>query len=255
MYPYITIFNKTITSYALCILIGILFVGFLCLKDCRKNNLDDNKTLATLLVALTGAFIFSHILYTIVNYELVFHFIANIEKVNSWSLLIKCLQQIFGGSVFYGGLLGGIFTAFVYVRIQKIDIQKFIYIITPYIPLFHFFGRIGCFLYGCCYGFESSFGVEINGITRFPIQLVEAIYNLLLFFLLLYLRKKIKFKSNLLVVYLFLYAVGRFIIEYFRGDTYRGIFFGLSTSQWLSLIVVIFCFVYFLKYLIRQRTK
>jgi phosphatidylglycerol:prolipoprotein diacylglycerol transferase len=72
-------------------------------------------------------------------------------------------------------------------------------IATPAIPLFHFFGRMGCFFAGCCFGIESSFGYtfrysiikEANGINRFPVQLLEALVNLLLFFIKDILTKKL----------------------------------------------------------------
>lgn len=244
MYPYIIIFNKTITTYALCVLIGILFVGFLCLKNTKKYNVDDNEMLIFLLISLLGAFICSHILYGIVNFKLIITFISNINKIDTLSLLLKCLQEIFGGSVFYGGLIGGIITGLFYAKIKKLDTKLYSYIVTPFIPLFHFFGRIGCFFYGCCYGIETTFGITINGITRLPIQLIEALYNLFLFFLLSYLKKKNMFKNSLLILYLVTYSFYRFIIEFFRGDIYRGILLGLSTSQWISLSILIFGLIY-----------
>lgn len=81
---------------------------------------------------------------------------------------------------------------------------------------------------------------EANGVNRFPIQLVESFYNLLLFIFIYILYKKNKLKGNLIYLYLSLYAIARFIIEFFRGDSYRGFLFGISTSQIISILIIIF---------------
>ena len=127
--------------------------------------------------------------------------------------------------------------------------RKYIDIVSLNIPLFHFFGRIGCFLGGCCFGIPCKIGCtytmgpieQANGIARFPAQLLEALFNLCLFFLLNYLYKKRKMENALLYVYLIIYAAGRFFIEFLRGDEYRGFLFGLSTSQIISILI--FCSV------------
>lgn len=114
---------------------------------------------------------------------------------------------------------------------------------APAIPLFHVFGRVGCFLGGCCYGLPSAWGfvyryspvAEANGVSRFPVQLVEAAWNLVLFLLLARLQRR--GRDRLLPLYLALYAPARFLLEFLRGDAYRGIFLGLSTSQWISLFL------------------
>ena len=77
--------------------------------------------------------------------------------------------------------------------------------------------------------------VEANGISRFPVQLVEAGWNLILFLLLSRLLRQ--GKGRLLPLYLALYAPARFFAGVPPGDSYRGIFFGLSTSQWISLLL------------------
>lgn len=150
------------------------------------------------------------------------------------------------------GCWGGIFAGALYVRKKGFALPEWADLLAPAIPLFHFFGRIGCFLGGCCYGVPCSFGFtythnlieQANGVSRFSIQLVEAAFNLALFFLLWTLQKKGKFQGKRLVLYLLGYSVGRFVFEFGRGDTYRGIWFGLSTSQYISvglfLVAVVF---------------
>lgn len=252
MFPYIEIFDKVITSYAIMSIIGILTAGYFCVKQAKINNVDDNKIIIILLVASIGVLIGGHLLYGIVNYPLIIKFFNNISKINSFETVIKWLQLIFGGSVFYGGLLGGLLAGYIYGKIKKVDLTLYSYIITPAIPLFHFFGRIGCFLSGCCYGIESKIGflytnsivTPANGVNRFPVQLLESFCNLAIFFLLFNWQKRKKFSNILLPIYLLIYSIVRFLLEFLRGDSYRGYIGIITTSQFISIIVFIISTIY-----------
>ena len=78
-----------------------------------------------------------------------------------------------------------------------------------------------------------------NGVRRFPVQLVEAGFNLLLFVVLAWLLKKGLCKGKLFLLYLLAYSAGRFVLEFWRGDAYRGFLFGVSTSQWISILLFV----------------
>lgn len=252
MFPYIKIFNKVITSYAIMAVIGVLVVGYLCAKEAKKHKIDDNDMIIFMLICSIGVLVGGHLLYGIVNFNLFINFITNLNKINSFNDFFDPLIQIFGGAVFYGGLIGGLIAGLIYGKIKKLDIKLYSYIITPFIPLFHFFGRIGCFLSGCCYGIESKFGflythslVEpANGVVRFPVQLLEALCNFILFLVLYRLQKKKKCYDYLLPLYLIIYSVLRFLLEFLRGDYYRGFLFGLSTSQIISILIFIITTIY-----------
>ena len=117
--------------------------------------------------------------------------------------------------------------------------------IAPAVPLFHAFGRIGCFMSGCCYGLELKnpwvlFDVLI--FSRIPTQLIEALFEFILFIVLIVWQKKNKMQ-NYLKFYMIIYAIFRFLIEFFRGDDVRGFFLGISTSQIISLSVLLFYLV------------
>ena len=251
MFPDIKIFDKVITWYSIMAILGILVCGYYIIRLSKKKKIDDNQVIIILLIAAIGVLVGSHILYGLTNIDLIKIFIKKFYKIDSFKLFIDCIIEIFGGSVFYGGLIGGLFFAFIYMKRKKLNIDIVSDLLTPIIPLFHIFGRIGCFLSGCCYGIESKIGftykhsmIELaNGINRFPIQLVEASYNLILFILLTIFYKKEKFRGKLLYIYLILYPIGRFIFEFFRGDTYRGFIFGISTSQFISILLLIFSII------------
>jgi phosphatidylglycerol:prolipoprotein diacylglycerol transferase len=185
-----------------------------------------------------------HLLYGITNIDKFWLF----AKVKNFNGFITLISLIFGGQVFYGGLFGGIAAAVIFAGITRLEnFSAYTDIMAAGVPLFHFFGRIGCFLGGCCYGIECDFGftthnsliASANGVNRFPVQLFEAGFCLLLALFMIRLMKKERFAGKLFYIYLFTYAVGRFILEFFRGDSYRGFLFGLSTSQIISLIVIV----------------
>ena len=251
MFPSFNILGKEITAYLIMATIGILVCGFVSIKLAKKNNIDADDMLVTLLISGIGLLIGGHLLYGITRIDVFLRLIKHFDKLTSFKQFIEVLTYIFGGQVFYGGLIGALITGYIYVKKKKYDIKSYFDIAAVIIPLFHFFGRIGCFLSGCCYGVESKIGftyhhsvVEMaNGVNRFPIQLVESGYNLIIFIVLITLLNKNKLKGKLIYLYLLLYPIGRFIFEFFRGDSYRGFIFGLSTSQFISIILFIFSLV------------
>jgi phosphatidylglycerol:prolipoprotein diacylglycerol transferase len=248
MFPFITIIGRTIGLYQITMLIGIFTGGFYVCRLCTKNGYDDSDGINFLLLTSIGVFVGGHILYSIVNYQIFLQTAKNISNIKSFNAFLNAVYLIWGGNVFYGGLFGGILAAIIIFK-KKPQYRYLLDFVTPAIPLFHFFGRIGCFLAGCCFGIESYFGFtfhhsiveEANGINRFPVQLLEALINLLLFFILDFLRKKSIFKQNIIYLYLLFYSVARFFLEFLRGDSYRGFFFALSTSQIISILI--FCLI------------
>ena len=141
--------------------------------------------------------------------------------------------------MYYGGLILGIVFAVLYCKMRKLEFKKFSDCFAVGLPLFLAITRIGCFLAGYSYGVKSSLGIaDSEGITRFPVQLVECFVCIVIFALMILLVKKGKFKGQLLYFYLLTYACARFFIDFFRGDESRGFFLFLSTSQWISLILI-----------------
>jgi phosphatidylglycerol:prolipoprotein diacylglycerol transferase len=253
MFQNIEIFGREIGMYPIMILCGIFSAGIYANKTAKIHKYDEIKIIIFLLFLSIGVFIGSHLLYALVNYKYIVYYIGNIKKIVTFEKAFIALNYTLGGSVFYGGLIGGVITAYICIRKDN-EYKIFVDTVAVCIPLFHFFGRIGCFLGGCCYGIPGKVGfmytinpiTEANGITRFPVQLLEALFNICLFFLLNHFLKSGKFKDKLIYIYLLVYATGRFFIEFLRGDAYRGIWLFLSTSQIISLfiIVIVLCYQY-----------
>ena len=152
-----------------------------------------------------------------------------------------------GGFVFYGGFYGGVIAVYLYSKVSKRPIGKLIYALLPGGIFAHALGRIGCFLEGCCYGrpTNSFIGVcftnsEIapNNIPLIPVQLIEASVEIILFLIVLYMRKKNAAPVFLLSFYMTLYGAARFCIEFYRFDDYRGFIGFLSLSQIISIITI-----------------
>lgn len=171
-----------------------------------------------------------------------------------WTLFttspIDAISYAFGGWVFYGGLIGTFLGVLRYCYHFKVPLVPFIDLFTPFIPLVHGFGRIGCFLAGCCYGIEyhgifrvqfpeNELVPELSLVPRFPVQLLEAGMNFIMFGILFWLLRKRKLlQGRLLGVYLLYYVTARYFLEMLRGDIIRGGVGIFSTSQLISLLLI-----------------
>ena len=134
----------------------------------------------------------------------------------------------------------------IYCRVKKLPFLKYFDLLMPSVALAQGFGRIGCFLAGCCYGKETENAIGIvfhdsayapNGVSLLPTQLISSGLNFLHCLLLIWLTKKKKGDGQIAGLYLVLYSVGRFILEFFRGDLIRGSVGELSTSQFIAIFV------------------
>ncbi|MGN1130007.1 MAG: prolipoprotein diacylglyceryl transferase [Ruminococcus sp.] len=264
MYPKISLFGLEYSTYGICSAIGVLLMGLVAFLLIRKTKICVEDFLIGTLVALVGAFLGAHILYGITNIPYMADGVQTfINEQKDIMFLFGVIINGIGGMVFYGGLLGALGAGALYCKIRKISIGDFSDCYAVGIPLFHVFGRIGCFLAGCCYGIESEFGFtatdalveSCNHVNRFPVQLLESGLNLILFAVMLILFSKKIMKNRLIFVYMFLYSIIRFVDEFFRGDIYRGIWLGLSTSQWISIILFIVSSVVIVKHIFDSKKE
>lgn len=244
MFPYFTLFGKTIGLYAVCAVIGLAVCCAFATVWLKKAGLEFEDVLLILLVAIGGLLVGGHILYGVTQYKVLFAALPAVKNIKDlWTVLLYC----FGGGVFYGGFIGMFIALPVYIKIKKFENAGYIKDVAAVcVPLFHAFGRVGCFFGGCCYGIESSFGFTvyhndlnpaINGVRRFPTPLLEAACNLIIFLILYLLLKNGKQKNRIVLIYMLIYPAVRFSIEFLRGDEVRGFLGPLSTSQWISIIL------------------
>lgn len=221
-----------IYSYGLMIAIGFILCLTLAEKRCPKYGLEGDRIYSLGIWCIVGGLLGAKVLYYIVEIKSI---------IADPSLLL----DVTNGFVVYGGIIGGTLAGYLYGRVNKLPFLKYFDITMPSVSLAQAFGRIGCFLAGCCYGKEtdSVFGVVFHdtpmaptGVRLIPTQLISSAGDFLFCFLLCMYARRSKKDGQVGGMYFLLYSVGRFLIEFLRDDP-RGEVSGLSTSQFISLFI------------------
>lgn len=232
----LTIGNFTIHGYGLMIAIGIICAYGMAEYRARKFHLEDKYIFPLLVWGVVIGFAGAKLLY----------FITILDQIIQDPSMVK---NVFDGFVVYGGIIGGIAAGWCFCKIKKIGFWDYLDLVVPSIALAQGFGRIGCFLAGCCYGVESDgpFAVTFhdsqfapNGVGLVPTQLYSSIFDFLNFGFLCLIARKNKVPGRISALYLLIYSAGRFVIEFFRGDMIRGEVGVLSTSQFIAIFVAAF---------------
>lgn len=230
-----------IPYYGSCIAIGIIVAALVGILQVRlhRHNIWDFVIIAGVgsLFGMLGA----KLLYILVSLDSI-----DFSRLTDADYLSALMR---GGFVFYGGVIGAIPGVLLGGKLAGVKPLPVINSCVPCIPIAHCFGRIGCSLVGCCYGCETegAFAIKYtdsyfapNNVRLFPVQPVEAAAELIIaIILIIYLDTKRNKPKNGLGLYLLLYAPVRFILEYFRADAGRGSFLFFSTSQWISIGMVL----------------
>ncbi len=164
--------SVTIYGYGLMIAIGILAAYLVAEYRAKKKGLDSEPVFSIMICAVICGFAGAKLLYYITVLD---------EILKDPHLLVTDLAD---GFVVYGGIIAGIFSVAIFCKIKKIPFLTYMDLILPSVALAQGFGRIGCFLAGCCYGtpYDGPFAVQFpegslapSDTTLFPVQLVEAI--------------------------------------------------------------------------------
>lgn len=246
----VKIFGINLSTYSLLTVLGAAAAISFCHLQCRfprrantvKPGVQDMFFM--LIIAAAGAFIGAKIMFVITSESFVWD-----SEVDFWGNLWEWAVQIAtSGLVFYGGLIGGAAAAVIYVLRCGVPVSEAFDIMFLGIPLFHAFGRIGCFLSGCCYGIEyhgvfavtfpkGNAGAAPYDVELFPVQLLEAALNVVLWAVLTAIYRRTSRKWLTSGLYLVLYSVMRFVLEFFRGDSIRGYVGNLSSSQFIGIFI------------------
>ncbi len=260
--PYI---NFTFNTYgfllALAFITGLYVMGRLAASDGQ----DKQKVYDLGLWVLAASLIGSKLLMIVTEWDSFYR--DNPRQIFS-------LDFFRSGGVFYGGFLGAVIASVIVMKIYKLPWWRTADAFAPGIAIGQAIGRLGCFSAGCCWGKPTSAwcgvhfsekGHEITGVPTMvrhladpiqqnvwaerlggllapiklhPTQIYEAAATLLIFVILLFVYRKRQFHGQVIIVYAILYAIARFIIEYWRDDP-RGEFFDLSTSQFIAVVLFI----------------
>lgn len=227
-------------SYGVLLALAYLAGLQLAVVRARRAELDAARVMDLGIYLIIAALVGAKLMLIVVDFD---YFRNNPRELFS---LVRA------GGVFYGGLILSVLTGLVLVRRYKLPTWHVADMYAPGIALGHVVGRLGCLLAGCCYGRPTDlpWGITFTspvaatnvltplGEPLHPTQLYDAGAELIiLIFLLIFERRSRGFAGRTFWTYLLLYAVSRFVVEIFRGDD-RGTVAGLSTSQFVSILIV-----------------
>jgi phosphatidylglycerol:prolipoprotein diacylglycerol transferase len=229
----------TLYTYGVLLAAAYLLGLKLAMVRAKQRGLDANRVLDLGIYIIISALIGAKLLLLITDFRT---FRADPAEL---------LTLVRSGGVFYGGLILAVTVALIYIQRAGLPLWTTCDVFAPGIALGHAVGRFGCLFAGCCYGKETSVPWAITFTDPFaaanvgtplnrplhPTQLYEAGAELLILGLLLWTERKGRpFAGRTFWLYMLLYAVSRFVIEFFRGDE-RGTVFMFSTSQFISLLL------------------
>jgi len=229
----------TIGTYGLFYALGFLLALRLAVSLARREGIDAARIVDLGIVALLTGFIGAKVTLYLVDAP--YYFTHPVE----------ILKNLRSAGVFYGGFALASAASFLYVRRHRLPLGKVADLAAPPLALGQAIGRIGCLMAGCCYGkscdlpwavtFSDPAAFQLTGvplgIPLHPTQVYHALADLLILAITLRLLARRRFEGQVFWVYVLLYAVLRFVVEMFRGDAPRGVFFGgtLSTSQLIAI--------------------
>lgn len=183
-----------------------------------------------------------------------------LAQYGRWEDLVYLKFLLTGGLVFFGGLLGGIITGILYLKLLRVPIAPAADMIAPFLALAHGIGRIGCFLNGCCWGTIAKMPIpwavqfpkgtsvfrkqlaqglitrdDLYCLPIHPTQMYETLGNFIIFIILMIIYKKHKRTGVVSLSYIIMYGGLRFVTEFFRGDSSRPVLNIFTVSQTIAL--------------------
>jgi phosphatidylglycerol:prolipoprotein diacylglycerol transferase len=229
----------TIYTYGVLLAAAYLVGLQLAIRRARARGLDQTRVLDLGIYIIISALVGAKLLLLVVDFQ---SFAQNPRAI---------IDLARSGGVFYGGLVLAVVVALWYIRRIRLPLWTTCDVFAPGIALGHVVGRMGCFFAGCCYGKPTTVpwaitftnvqaaenvGTPLN-IPLHPTQLYEAGAEALILFILLATERRGKsYPGRTFWLYMLLYAISRFIIEFYRGDP-RGAVLALSTSQFISVLL------------------
>jgi phosphatidylglycerol:prolipoprotein diacylglycerol transferase len=253
-------------TYGLLIATGFILGIWLAQREGKRRGQDPERIADLTFWILVAGLVGSRVYYIFVNWHDYFQ-ATTFFATTSFGRIPRVLAIWEGGLVFYGGFIGAVLVAWLFMRRHGMDFLAHADTLIPSVALGHFFGRLGCFSAGCCWGDVAQghfpwmvhFPPESLAYQTFagrptpaaflapdrsatlplhPTQLYESFGELGLFLALVVLvRPRKRFHGQVLATWLMLYAVLRTVVESFRGDVERGVVLGLGVGIWTSLLI------------------
>jgi len=235
-----------IFTYGLLVAMGFFLAIMLGAHLAKKEGMDPQQIIDLCFYIMVASLLGARVLYVVVEYD--YFSVYPLEAFKFWK----------GGLVFYGGLMGGMAAAAIYMKRNGMNFMKVADLLTPALALGQGIGRWGCFFAGCCYGGRTDLPWAITfsdpkslaplGIPLHPTQIYLSLNAIAICLFLLWLHRRKSFDGQVLWTYGVLYSIGRFIIEYLRNDdrgfAVEGV---LSTSQFVGILFLLLSVVMLLK--------
>lgn len=241
MHPeFFSIGNFTVHGYGFMIMTGAILAYFYMAVTLKRDlNIEAEKIQTLAILVIVAAF---------VGGKLFFYFEEPSYYFHPWSNMFKNFRT---GFVFYGSLIFAIPTTVWYFRKQKWPVWPLLDRFAIAACILHMCGRMGCFLAGCCHGLPTNVPWAVTftdpvsqaeplNTPLHPTQLYEVFMIGVILLILIQLYRYKKFDGQIFLIYIMLYAVGRGIVEMFRGDLRRGFIIEgiLSHSQMISIVII-----------------
>jgi phosphatidylglycerol:prolipoprotein diacylglycerol transferase len=249
MHPVIAKFGPlTIYSYGVMVALAFAVGLYLARLEAKRKGVNVDTVYDFAFYLIIGSLIGARLYYVLFFDPSVF--------IKDPVSILKLWQ---GGLAIHGAILGGIAAALLFSRRRGVSFWKLADLVTPSVILGQAIGRIGCFLNGCCFGVPtpSMFGVRFpegspayiayNGLAVHPTQLYESFLNAVVFLLLWFMRRKIKFDGGLFLSYLVIYGFLRIALSALRGDSLYIWGTPLKAAQVISGLIVVAAFIVFIK--------
>jgi len=237
--------NFNVPTYGLMAALGLIFGLLLIVKLGREQGLDPDKLWNLGLIAILSGIFGAKILMVLVDFSFYREHPAEIFS----------LSTLQAGGVWSGGFLLALIMCIWYMRANRMPVLRTCDVFAPGLALGHAFGRVGCFAAGCCYGRETHVPWAVTfrnplahqivdtplNVPLHPTQLYEMVLELCNCLFLVWLIRRKKFEGEIIGTYMIIYGIGRYFIEFFRGDEGRGDFLGwMSGTQAIAICLVIF---------------
>ncbi len=225
-----------IPSYGAFLVLAFGVALFLVRREAPAYGLDAEKVGDTAIMGLLFGLAGAKVLLILIDLP---YYLEHPERL---------LSTLRSAGVVYGGLIGGAFGVLWYIRRHRLPLWRTLDVMAPFAALGVGLGRLSCLMAGCCHGYPYTGPLHMvypehplceapAGVGLFPVQALDLLNGVALFFLLRYwLRHRYRFEGQIIIAFMFLYALTRGLIEQLRGDTARGIWLGgLSTSQLIGI--------------------
>ncbi|PIP19418.1 MAG: prolipoprotein diacylglyceryl transferase [Candidatus Omnitrophica bacterium CG08_land_8_20_14_0_20_41_16] len=218
-----------IYSYGLMLAVAFLVAVALASQEAKRQGVNPDIIFNLCFVVFISGIIGARIFYVLEN--LGYYLRSPMEII----------MLAHGGLSWFGGLILGVISGVIYLRHKKANLYRIADLIIPFVALAQALGRIGCFLNGCCFGKESAHGIyfPVHQAVLIPTQIYSSFALLLIFVILRFLQAHPHREGQIFYMYLLLYSIKRFLIEFWRADN-KVIIFDLTLFQLISAVVFVF---------------